>query len=151
RPFDLNRDGFVMAEGAGIVILEELSHAKKRGAPILAELVGYGRTSDAFHITAPEATGAGAAKAMELALRDAGLKPEEISYINAHGTSTNLNDKVETMAVKKVFGNYAKKVPMSSTKSMTGHLLGAAGGVELVASVCAMQDRLIPPTINLET
>lgn len=151
RPFDLNRDGFVMAEGAGVVILESLEHAKRRGAPILAEMIGYGRTSDAFHITAPESTGAGAAKAMELAVKDAGLKPPEISYINAHGTSTKLNDQVETLAIKKVFGEYAKKVPVSSTKSMTGHLLGAAGGVEFAACVLAIRDHIIPPTINYET
>ena len=151
RPFDLHRDGFVMAEGAGIVILETLEHAKKRGAPILAEMIGYGRTSDAYHITAPESSGAGAAKAMELAIKDAGLTPRDISYINAHGTSTELNDKVETLAVKKVFGEYARKVPMSSTKSMTGHLLGAAGGVEFAAGVMTIRDSIIPPTINYET
>ena len=151
RPFDLNRDGFVMAEGAGVAILESLEHAKKRGAPILAEIVGYGRTSDAFHITAPDSTGAGAAKAMELAIKDAGLTPKDISYINAHGTSTKLNDKVETIAIKKIFGEWAKKVPVSSTKSMTGHLLGAAGGVELAACVFALLNDLMPPTINLET
>lgn len=151
RPFDLNRDGFVMAEGAGVIILESLEHAKRRGAPILAEMAGYGRTSDAFHITAPESTGAGAAKAMELAIKDAGLKPSEIAYINAHGTSTKLNDQVETLAIKKVFGEYAKKVPVSSTKSMTGHLLGAAGGVEFAASVLTIRDSIIPPTINYET
>ena len=151
RPFDLNRDGFVMAEGAGIVILETLEHAKRRGAPILAEMIGYGRTSDAYHITAPESSGRGAAKAMELAIKDAGLTPKDISYINAHGTSTELNDKVETLAVKKVFGEYARKVPMSSTKSMTGHLLGAAGGVEFAASVFTIRDGIIPPTINYET
>ncbi len=151
RPFDLNRDGFVMAEGAGITVLESLEHAKARGAKILAELVGYGRTGDAFHITAPESTGAGAAKAMELAIKDAGLKPQDISYINAHGTSTGLNDKVETMAIKRVFGSYAKKVPVSSTKSMTGHLLGAAGGVEFAASILAIRDQIAPATINYET
>ena len=151
RPFDLNRDGFVMAEGAGIVILESLEHAKKRGATILAEMVGYGRTSDAFHITAPEPTGAGAAKAMELAIKDAGLKPEDISYINAHGTSTKLNDKVETFAIKTVFKEHAKKVPISSTKSMTGHLLGAAGGIEFAACTLAIRDGVVPPTINYET
>jgi len=151
RPFDLNRDGFIMAEGAGVVILEELQHAKKRGAVIFAEMVGYGRTSDAFHITAPESTGKGAAKAMSLALKDAGLKPEDISYINAHGTSTTLNDKVETMAVKTAFGDCAKKIPMSSTKSMTGHLLGAAGGVEFAASVLAAMNDIMPPTINYTT
>lgn len=151
RPFDLHRDGFVMAEGAGIAILESLDHAKKRGAPILAELMGYGRTSDAYHITAPEETGRGAAKAMELAMEDAGLKPEQISYINAHGTSTTLNDLVETLAIKKVFREYAKKIPISSTKSMTGHLLGAAGGVEFAVCVLALRDHIIPPTINYET
>ena len=151
RPFDKDRDGFVMAEGAGVVVLESLEHAKARGATILAEFAGYGRTSDAFHITAPESSGAGAARAMELALKDAGMTPKDISYINAHGTSTYLNDKVETLAVKTVFGEYAKKVPISSTKSMTGHLLGAAGGVEFAACVMALQDNIIPPTINYET
>lgn len=151
RPFDKTRDGFIMAEGAGIVILESLEHAKKRGATILAELAGYGRTSDAYHITAPESSGEGAMRAMANAIKDAGLKPENISYINAHGTSTYLNDKVETLAVKKVFGEYASKIPMSSTKSMTGHLLGAAGGVELAASVFAILEDIIPPTINYQT
>ncbi len=151
RPFDLNRDGFVMAEGAGVAMLEELEHAKKRGAPILAEMVGYGRTSDAFHITAPEPMGEGAGRAMELAIKDAGLTIKDISYINAHGTSTELNDKVETLAVKNIFKEYAKKIPMSSTKSMTGHLLGAAGGVEFAACVYALRDNIIPPTINYET
>ncbi len=151
RPFELNRDGFVMAEGAGMVLLEELSHAKKRGATILAEFAGYGRTSDAYHVTAPEPLGAGAAKAMELAIKDAGLKPENITYINAHGTSTNLNDAVETLAIKSVFKDYAKRIPVSSTKSMTGHLLGAAGGVEFAASVLTIRDNIIPPTINYET
>lgn len=151
RPFDLNRDGFVMAEGAGVAVLELLEHAKKRGAPILGEVVGYGRTSDAYHITAPQENGAGAARAMELAMKDAGLQPQDISYINAHGTSTDLNDKVETLAIKTAFKEYAKKVPISSTKSMTGHLLGAAGGVEFAASVLAIRDNIIPPTINLDT
>lgn len=151
RPFDLNRDGFIMAEGAGITILESLDHAKKRGAPILAEVAGYGRTSDAYHVTAPEPSGAGAAKAMEYAIKDAGLTPKDISYINAHGTSTVLNDKVETLAIKTVFGEYAKSVPISSTKSMTGHLLGAAGGVEFAACVCAIRNGIVPPTINYET
>ncbi|MBF0521880.1 MAG: beta-ketoacyl-ACP synthase II [Candidatus Omnitrophica bacterium] len=151
RPFDMDRDGFVMGEGAGIAILEELSHAKKRGAPILCELVGYGRTGDAYHITAPHPEGIGGAKAMELAIHDAGLTPKDISYINAHGTSTKLNDKIETMAIKRVFGDLAKKVPISSTKSMTGHLLGAAGGVEFAASVLAVMNDIIPPTINYET
>ncbi len=151
RPFDLNRDGFIMAEGAGIVVLEALEHAKKRGANILAEIVGYGRTGDAYHITAPDATGGGAMRAMNLAIKDAGLQPKDVSYINAHGTSTYLNDKVETIAIKKVFGDLARKIPVSSTKSMTGHLLGAAGGVELIASILAIRDNLIPPTINYET
>jgi 3-oxoacyl-[acyl-carrier-protein] synthase II len=151
RPFDLNRDGFVIAEGAGVVILESLEHAKARGAKILAEMAGYGRTSDAYHITAPDENGAGAAKAMELAIKDAGMTVKDISYINAHGTSTKLNDMVETMAIKKVFGEQAYKVPVSSTKSMTGHLLGAAGGVEIIACVMALRDNTIPPTINYET
>ncbi|HQP10701.1 MAG TPA: beta-ketoacyl-ACP synthase II [Candidatus Omnitrophota bacterium] len=151
RPFDLNRDGFIMAEGAGVAVLESLEHAKMRHAPILAEMVGYGRTSDAYHITAPESTGAGAAKAMELAIHDAGFAPKDISYINAHGTSTKLNDMVETLAIKTVFKDLAKKIPVSSTKSMTGHLLGAAGGVEFAACVCAIQENIVPPTMNYET
>lgn len=151
RPFDLNRDGFIMAEGAGVAILESLEHAQKRGAQILAEVAGYGRSSDAFHITAPDETGHGAAKAMQLAMADAGLKPEDISYINAHGTSTKLNDQVESLAIKKAFGEHARKVPVSSTKSMTGHLLGAAGGVEFAVCVLALRDNVIPPTINYET
>ncbi len=151
RPFDLNRDGFVMAEGAGVVILETLEHAQKRGATILAEMVGYGRTSDAYHITAPEESGRGAAKAMELAIKDAGLNVQDIGYINAHGTSTHLNDMVETLAIKTLFKEHAKKVPVSSTKSMTGHLLGAAGGIEFAASVLTIRDGIIPPTINYET
>ncbi|OGX51480.1 MAG: beta-ketoacyl-[acyl-carrier-protein] synthase II [Omnitrophica WOR_2 bacterium RIFOXYB2_FULL_38_16] len=151
RPFDLNRDGFVMAEGAGIVILESLEHAKKRGAPIIAEMAGYGRTSDAYHITAPESSGAGAAKAMELAIKDAGLTIKDISYINAHGTSTKLNDKVESLAIKTLFKEHAMNVPVSSTKSMTGHLLGAAGGIEFAACLLAIRDNIIPPTINYET
>ena len=151
RPFDLNRDGFVMGEGAGVTVLETLDHAKKRNAPILAELVGYGRTSDAYHITAPEPSGRGATRAMDLALNDAGLKPEDIHYINAHGTSTKLNDKGETLAIKTLFKEAAKKVPVSSTKSMTGHLLGAAGGIEFAACVAALRDNVIPPTINYTT
>ncbi len=151
RPFDLHRDGFVMAEGAGVAILESLDHAKSRGAHILAEVVGYGRTSDAYHVTAPESTGAGAAKAMEIAIKDAGLTPKDISYINAHGTSTELNDKVESLAIKRLFNEYAKKVPVSSTKSMTGHLLGAGGGVEFAVCVLAIRDNIVPPTINYET
>jgi 3-oxoacyl-[acyl-carrier-protein] synthase II len=151
RPFDLDRNGFVMADGAGVTLLETLEHAKMRGANILAEVVGYGRTSDAYHITAPEASGSGAARAMKLALDEAGLQPKDLSYINAHGTSTYLNDKVETLAVKSVFKEHAKLIPMSSTKSMTGHLLGAAGGVEFAASVMTIQDNIIAPTINLDT
>ncbi len=151
RPFDLNRDGFVMGEGAGIVILESLEFAKGRGAHVLAELAGYGRTADAYHITAPHEEGLGATKAMEMALRDAGLQPQDISYINAHGTSTKLNDQIETLAIKKVFGDYAKKVPVSSTKSMTGHLLGAAGGIELIACIMSIADNMVHPTINYET
>src|SRR5476649_594364 len=151
RPFDLNRDGFIMGEGAGIVILESLEFAKARGAKILAELVGYGRTSDAYHITAPHAEGLGALRAMDMAIKDAGLEPTDIDYINAHGTSTKLNDQIETLAIKKVFGDHAKKVPISSTKSMTGHLLGAAGGVELAACIMSIRDNIVHPTINYET
>ncbi|MCR4336620.1 MAG: beta-ketoacyl-ACP synthase II [Candidatus Omnitrophica bacterium] len=150
RPFDRNRDGFVMAEGAGVAILETLEHAEARGATILAEVAGYGRTSDAYHVTAPEASGAGASRAITLAMKDGNLTPQDISYINAHGTSTELNDKVETLAVKKALGEHAYKVPMSSTKSMTGHLLGAAGGVEFAASVLTIRDNIVPPTINYE-
>jgi len=131
--------------------LETLEHAKARGAHILAEMVGYGRSADAFHITAPDETGRGATKAMELAIQDAGLRPQDISYINAHGTSTKLNDEVESLAVSNVFKEFAKKIPMSSTKSMTGHLLGAAGAVEFAASVLALRDNIAPPTINYET
>ncbi len=151
RPFDKNRDGFVMGEGCGIVILESLEHAQNRGAKIYAEVVGYGMSGDAYHMTAPNPNGEGAAECMRLALKDGGIKPEEVSYINAHGTSTELNDKVETLAIKKVFGEYAYKIPISSTKSMTGHLLGAAGGVEFVASALAVKEDIIPPTINYET
>ncbi len=151
RPFDSNRDGFIMAEGAGIVVLETLEHAKKRGAPIIAEFVGYGRTSDAFHITAPEPSGRGAAKAITNALKDADLNSEDVSYINAHGTSTILNDKTETLAIKIALGEHAQKVAISSTKSMTGHLLGAAGGIEFVAAALAVKNDMIPPTINYET
>jgi 3-oxoacyl-[acyl-carrier-protein] synthase II len=151
RPFDLNRDGFIMGEGAGVILLESLEHAQSRGAHILAELVGYGRTSDAYHATAPDESGVGAARAMQLAIDDAGMTPANISYINAHGTSTKLNDKVETLAIKTVLKDLAKKVPVSSTKSMTGHLLGAAGGIEAIASILAIRDSIIPPTINYET
>ena len=151
RPFDANRDGFVMGEGAGVVVIESLEFAKARGAHIIAELAGYGRTADAYHITAPHAEGLGAIKAMEYALKDAGLKPTDINYINAHGTSTKLNDQIETLAIKKVFGDHAKNIPISSTKSMTGHLLGAAGGIELVACIMSIRDNMVHPTINYET
>ncbi|MCM3570003.1 beta-ketoacyl-ACP synthase II [Neobacillus mesonae] len=151
RPFDKNRDGFVIGEGAGIVILEELEHALARGAKIYAEIVGYGATGDAYHITAPAPGGEGGARAMKMAIDDAGLKPEDIDYINAHGTSTDYNDKFETLAIKEVFGENAYNTPMSSTKSMTGHLLGAAGGVEAIFTVLAMRDSILPPTINYET
>ncbi|MFD2681250.1 beta-ketoacyl-ACP synthase II [Bacillus seohaeanensis] len=151
RPFDANRDGFVMGEGAGIVVIEELEHAIKRGAPIYAEIVGYGSTGDAYHITAPAPGGEGGARAMKMALDDGGVRPEELQYINAHGTSTQYNDKYETMAVKEVFGEHAYKLAMSSTKSMTGHLLGAAGGIEAIFSVLALKEGILPPTINIET
>lgn len=151
RPFDKNRDGFVIAEGAGIVILEELEHALRRNAKIYAEVVGYGMTGDAYHITAPAPEGEGGARSMQMALDDAGMRPEEIEYINAHGTSTEYNDKFETAAIKKVFGEHAYQIPVSSTKSMTGHLLGASGAVEAIFSVLAIKESVIPPTINLET
>ncbi len=151
RPFDKNRDGFVMGEGAGIMVLEELEHALNRGAIILAEIVGYGCTCDAYHITAPHPEGLGGIKAMQLALQDAGLKPEDVDYINAHGTSTPLNDPSETTVIKKVFGEHAYKLAVSSTKSMTGHLMGAAGGIEAIITVMALKDGFLPPTIHLKT
>lgn len=151
RPFDKNRDGFVMGEGSGILIMESLETALDRGAHIYGEIVGYGATGDAYHITAPADNGEGAARAMQQALNDAGLSPEDIDYINAHGTSTELNDKYETSAIKTVFGEHAYKLAVSSTKSMTGHLLGAAGGVEAVISLKAIKEGIIPPTINYDT
>ena len=151
RPFDKTRNGFVIAEGSAMLVLEELERAKARGAHIYGELIGYGMTGDAYHITAPDPAGAGAAGAMKMALEDADLSPKEISYINAHGTSTQLNDKIETKAIKAVFGEEAKRIPVSSTKSVTGHLLGAAGAIELVACCMAIKDQIIPPTINYKT
>jgi len=150
RPFDAQRDGFVMGEGAGILILETLEHAKLRGTKIYAEVIGYGCSADAFHITAPAPGGEGGVRAMKLAIEDAGIDPHDIDYINAHGTSTDLNDKYETLAIKTVFGDKAYQIPVSSTKSMTGHLLGAAGAVELIATILSMQEGVIPPTINLD-
>jgi len=151
RPFDAQRDGFVVGEGAGIVILESLEHAQKRNAPILAEIVGYGMSGDAYHITQPAENGDGAFRVMRAAIKDAKLTPEDIGYVNAHGTSTPLGDVIETRALKRVFGERAKKVPISSTKSMTGHLLGGAGGLEAGIIVLALRDQIIPPTINLES
>ena len=150
RPFDAQRDGFVMGEGAAVLVLESLDHALKRNANILAELAAYGATSDAFHITQPAQDGGGGAQAMLMALRKAGLTPRDIDYINAHGTSTSLNDKCETMAIKAVFGEDAHRIPVSSTKSMMGHLIGAAGAIEAIVCILAMQHGMVPPTINLE-
>ena len=149
RPFDAKRSGFVMGEGAGIVILETEEHALKRGARIYGELAGYGTTDDAYHITAPHPDGHAAIRAVQLALKDAGVRPEEVDYINAHGTSTPLNDKTETKVIKACFGERARQIPISSTKSMTGHLLGAAGGVELIATLLSMKNKIVHPTINL--
>ncbi len=148
RPFEKGRDGFVLGEGAGIVVMEEYEAAKARGAKIYGEVVGYGLTGDAYHLTAPAPDGEGAARCMKMALKGAGINPEQVDYINAHGTSTPMNDLYETMAIKTVFGNHAKKVMISSTKSMTGHLLGAAGGIEAVFALMSMQTSVIPPTIN---
>jgi 3-oxoacyl-[acyl-carrier-protein] synthase II len=150
RPFDRRRDGFVMGEGAGVLVLEEESAARARGARVLARVRGYGATSDAHHLTAPEPNGRGAARAIELALADAGVRPEEVAYVNAHGTSTPLNDRSETEAIKVALGERARDVPVSSTKSAIGHLLGAAGAVEAIATVLALRDRVAPPTLNYE-
>jgi len=149
RPFDVQRDGFVMGEGAGIVILEELNHAQERGAEIYAELIGYGAAGDGYHIVQPDPEGRGAAQAFSLALKNAGINPHQVDYINAHGTSTEINDVMETKAIKKVFGDHAYRIAVSSTKSMTGHLLGAAGAVEFIATVLSCRYDMIPPTINL--
>lgn len=151
RPFDKDRDGFVMGEGAGVVILEELGHALKRNANIYCEMAGYGMSGDAYHMTAPDPEGNGGVRCMTATLKDAGIKPEDVDYINAHGTSTLYNDKIETLAIKKVFGAHAKKLAVSSTKSVTGHLLGAAGGVEMIATALTLRRGIIPPTINYET
>jgi 3-oxoacyl-[acyl-carrier-protein] synthase II len=148
RPFDMERDGFVISEGATILVLENLNHARKRGADILAEIISYGASADAFHVTKPVEDGNGAARSMQVALDKAALRPTDIGYINAHGTSTPLNDKTETKALKTVFGKNAIKIPVSSTKSMTGHLLGGAGAIEAAICVRAIQDGIIPPTIN---
>ena len=151
RPWDKDRDGFVLSDGAGVVVIEEYEHAKRRGAPIYAEVSGFGMNADAYHITMPSAGGEGARKCMELTLKDAGINPDQVDYINAHGTSTPVGDKAETMAAKAMFGDHAYKLAMSSTKSMTGHLLGATGGIEAIFSVLAIRDQVAPPTINYTT
>ena len=151
RPWDKNRDGFVVGEGSGILVLEELEFALRRGAPILAEIVGYGMSGDAFHITAPAENGDGAYRVMRNAMRDAGIQPSDVAYINAHGTSTDVGDRIETVAIKRAFGDHARRVAVSSTKSMTGHLLGGAGGLEAGITVLAIRDQIAPPTINYET
>jgi 3-oxoacyl-[acyl-carrier-protein] synthase II len=150
RPWDKDRDGFVLSDGAGVLVLEDYEHARKRNARIYCELVGFGMSADAFHITSPSEDGDGAARCMTSAMKDAGLNPDQIGYINAHGTSTPAGDLAESRAIERCFGEYAKKVMVSSTKSMTGHLLGAAGGVEAIFSILAMRDGVVPPTINLD-
>src|SRR5687768_12868002 len=151
RPFDKDREGFIMGEGSGVIIIEELEHAKRRGARIYAELVGYGMTADAYHITAPSEDGDGGMRVMEMAVRQPGIRPAQVDYINAHGTSTPYNDKLETLAIKRLFGDHAAKLAISSTKSMTGHLLGAAGGLEAGITALTIKHQIVPPTINYET